>query len=116
MQELVKGGDDIAPREREEVEDQQEEPIYNSMEEYMKDLEQVLREVPRKHLLELMGTMRQVARATGAKEEDLPEARAGLAEAQGPDGVEAVQPMQDQNMAPKGERSRLRSACLQSCD
>ena len=116
VQELVKGADNIAPSEREEVMDQQKELMYDSMEDYMKDLEEVLREVPRADLLSLMDTMKRVARANATKTEDLPEMGAGLAIAQGPDGVEAVQPKQDQNMASKGERSRLRSPCLQSCD
>ena len=104
------------PCEKEGIKDRHGEQRYGSVDEYLKDLVKVVKAwVPSKDLVELLDTMADVAKAYGAKEEDLPEG-VGLTKAQGSAGAEDNHPKQDQNMAPKGERSRLRSACLQSCD
>ena len=116
VQELVSNADAIAPREKDEVEDQQGGLECPSIDKYLKDLETVVRAgVPATDLKALLNALAEVAKHNGAKEEDLPKG-VGLFKARGSSEDEAVQPMQDQNMATKGERSRLRSACLQSCD
>ena len=115
-QELVNKANAMPPVEKEGIKDQQGARRYESVDEYLKDLEKVVRAgVPSQDLLSLLDTMAEVAKHNGAKREDLPEG-VGITEARRLAGAEDGHPRQDHNMVPKGERSRLRSACLQSCD
>ena len=113
VQEPVSKVNAMAPREKDVMEDQQGGLECSSIDEYLKNLETVVRAgVPATDLKALLDTLAEVAKNNGAKEEDLPKG-VGLFKARGSSEHEVVQPMQDQNMVLKGERSRLRSACLQ---